>query len=100
MRSYANENEYHKFFESDIMKVDSIYDDLGDVQVGVLEGAVAEGVGLVRQPSVQRFGIVVGEHGDAFDVEALQGSDDANGDLSAVGDQDFMDFLGVHAKRC
>ena len=33
MRSYANENEYHKFFESDIMKVDSIYDDLGDVQI-------------------------------------------------------------------
>ena len=43
-------------------------DDLLDVEVGVFETAVAEGIGFVGQTAVQCLGVVVGEDGYALDV--------------------------------
>ena len=75
-------------------------DDLLYVKVGVLEAAVAQGVGFVGHPAVQGVGVVVGEHGHAFNMQPFKGSHDTHGNLSAVSDQYFVYLSGIHSVFC
>ncbi len=72
--------------------LDDVEDALG-VEVALGRGLPAERVGLVGQPDVERFAVELGVHRHAGDAELLARTDDADGDLAPVGDQD----LGQHA---
>jgi hypothetical protein len=37
--------------------------------------------------------IRLGIHGDGFDIELFAGADDADGDLTTVGDEDFAEHV-------
>ena len=63
--------------------------DLVDDQVGVRARGAVQRVRLVRQLSVQGIAILVGEDGDGGNAAVCGGTDDADGDLTAVGDEDF-----------
>ncbi len=74
-------------------------DDLGDVEVGVRRGRAAQRVRLVGDPHEQRVAVGVGVHRDAADPGVLAGPDDADGDLSTVGDQDLLQRSGLRHQR-
>ena len=46
---------------------------------------------LVGEPHVQRVLVRLGVDGDGLDAQLAAGADDAQRDLSAVGDQDFLE---------
>ena len=59
------------------------------VQVGLGGGGGADAVGLVREADVGEGGVDVGVDGDGADAEVAGGTDDAEGDLTAVGDEEL-----------
>ena len=63
------------------------------VEVRLGRGLTTERVCLVGEPHVHRIAVELGVHRDRCDAELLARTDHANGDLSAIGDQD----LGQHA---
>ncbi len=65
-------------------------DDLGDVEVGLRRRRAAEGVGLVGQPHEEGVTVGVGVDRDRADAGVLARTDDTDGDLAAVGDQDLL----------
>jgi hypothetical protein len=60
-------------------------------QVGVAGRGAPEGVGLVGDLDVQGVAVGLGIHGDGRDAVVGAGAGDADGDLTAVGDEDFAD---------
>jgi hypothetical protein len=69
-------------------------EDLLGVEVGLTGGLPVEGVGLVGEADVEGFAIEVGVHGHGRHAQLTAGTDDPDGDLAAVGDQD----LGEHGR--
>ena len=67
-------------------------DDALGVQVA-LDRVDTDLVGLVGYFDVQAVLVGLGVDGDVFDVQIFAGADHANGDLSAVCDQNFMYHL-------
>ena len=51
----------------------------------------AQQVGLAGARDVQRVAVELGVHGDARDPELFERAHDADGDLTAVGDQDLRE---------
>jgi len=68
---------------------DGIEDRLG-IEVTLGRGLAAEGVRLVGQSHVQGVAVEFGIDGDGGNAHLAGGANDANGDFSAVGDQDFL----------
>ncbi|MEY9853649.1 hypothetical protein ABH923_003327 [Leifsonia sp. EB41] len=66
-------------------------EDLVDDQVGLGAGRALEGVRLVGEPHVEGVAILVGVDGDGADPAVFRSTDDADGDLAAVGDEDLRD---------
>jgi hypothetical protein len=66
-----------------------------DVQVAVGGGRGADPDGLVGLGDVTGARVGVAVDGDAGDAHAAQGGDDADGDLAAVGDEDFIHHVTV-----
>ena len=72
-------------------------DDLGDRQIGgdrpqhLAVGQLADLIGLVRLEAVQGDLVLLGEHRDGAAAELVGGAEHADGDLRAVGDEDFLD---------
>ncbi len=66
-------------------------DDLADVEVGVGRGGATEGVRLAGEPDEERIGVRFGVHRDAAQAGVAGGADDADGDLTAVGDEHLAD---------
>ena len=46
---------------------------------------------VVGEAHVQRLAVGLGVHGDRLDAELAAGADDAQRDLAAIGDQDFLE---------
>ena len=67
-------------------------EDLLDLEVGLGAGRATERIGLVSEAHVQRVPILVGVDGDRGDPGVTSGTDDADGDLAAVGDEHLRDF--------
>ena len=71
-------------------------DDLGDVEVGAHRvAALADQVRLVGLDPVDRVAVLVGKTATVCATELVGGAEGADGDLTAVGDQD----LGEHAEN-
>jgi hypothetical protein len=64
-------------------------DDAIDVQVALRGLAWAEVEGLVSLADVTRLPVAVREHGDGRDAHFTARTNDPDGDLAAVGNQDF-----------
>ena len=52
---------------------------------------------LVGEPDVQRVLVGLGVHRDGLDAELAAGADDAQRDLPAVGDQDFLEHRSIRS---
>ena len=65
-------------------------DDRVDVQIRG-HALASEQDGFVRNAGVQRFGVVLSVHRNAADAEIGRGSGDADGNLTAVGDEQALD---------
>ncbi len=74
------------------------FEDLVDVQIGFAGGRGAEEIGFVGVSNVERGAVDVGVNGDGGDAEFAAGADDADGDLSAVGDEDLAEGFGAHGE--
>ena len=65
-------------------------DDAADIEIG--GGALSlQGLCFVDPPDVQRGGVVLGIDTDRDDAEFGGGLGDADGDLAAIGDQEFLE---------
>ena len=62
-----------------------------DVEVGLGGRRRADGISLVGFAHVQRGAIHFGEDRDRGDAHLAAGANDAHRDLSAIGDQDFLE---------
>jgi hypothetical protein len=69
-------------------------DHAGDVEIGRRAFAL-EGDHLVDPPDMQRRGVVLGMNADRDDAELGGGLGDADGDLAAIGDQEFFGHVGA-----
>src|SRR5215218_5112019 len=70
-------------------------DELLYLQVALGRGRRAEVVRLVCETGVQRLPVGVGVDGDACDAHLPEGSDDADGDLAPVSDQNLLEHPQV-----
>ena len=70
-------------------------EDRGDVEVAVLGGRRADADALVGEADMH--GVAVGGRvdRDGLDAELLAGAQDAERDLAAVGDEDFLEHRGA-----
>jgi hypothetical protein len=66
---------------------------LGDVQVGFGRRIATKAVGLGSRADVQGVGVHVRVHCHGLQARVLAGTGDADGDFSAVGDQDLAHKL-------
>ena len=66
-------------------------DDPVDLQIRLRARRRPDADGLVRELHMERIHIRLGIHGQRFDAEFLAGADDPEGDLAAVGDEDFLE---------
>jgi signal transduction histidine kinase len=64
-------------------------DDLGNDEVGVGAGCAVQTDGFVSKPDVLCVDVLIGIDGDGGDSRVFRGADDANGDFTAVGDEDL-----------
>ena len=75
-------------------------DDAVDAEVAFVAGGFADADGFVGQLDVHGIGVRLRINRDGADVQFLAGADDADGDFSAVGDQNFFKHgLSVKANR-
>ena len=61
------------------------------VQVALGRGLTAERVGLVGEADVQGVPVEIGVHRHRGDAQLLAGTDDPDGDLAPVGDEDLRE---------
>ena len=71
-------------------------DDRVDVQVALRGGGRADPHRLAGRADVRGAGVGVAVDRDAGDAEPVEGGDDPDGDLAAVGDQDLTEGLSRH----
>ena len=72
-------------------------DDRRHAQIAVGAARRADADVLVGEADVQRVLVGLGVDGDGLDAELAAGADDAQGDLAAVGDEDFLEHDGAAA---
>ena len=65
-------------------------DDAVNAQIAFRGSRFADTDRLVGHLDMHRVGVNLGIHRDRADVQFLAGADDADGNFSAVGDQDFF----------
>jgi hypothetical protein len=71
--------------------------DSSDVQISGGSG-LGQGARLVRQPPVQRFGVVLRKYRHRAHAEFRGSAQDANGNLAAVGNQQLAGHRGTLKK--
>ncbi len=97
----AGAGEFGVFGEESVTGMDHVDaffegegDDAFDVEVGG-DGAfsLADQVGFVGFEAVDGVAVLVGVDGDGAEAEFVRGTEDANGDFTAVGDEDLLHFF-------
>src|SRR6185295_15085137 len=73
-------------------------DDLVDAEVALRRGRRPDRVRLVGDAHVQRGAVDVGVHRDGGDAHLVERADDADGDLTAVRDEDLAKRLRHRAR--
>ena len=66
-------------------------ENIGDVEIAVFRRRRADADALVGKTHVHGVGVGGGMHGDGRNAEFLAGAQDAQRDLAAIGDQDFIE---------
>ena len=61
-----------------------------DFEIGIRPGGRSDADGLVGQLDVEALQVGLGVDGEGFDAHLAAGAHDAQGDLAAVGDEDFV----------
>ena len=72
-------------------------EDLGNVEVRLGRGLTAQGEGLVGERDERGVRVRLGVDGDRGNSSVTCGTDDAHGDLTAVGDEHLGDLLGFNS---
>lgn len=70
-------------------------DDGRDVQVGLSGGRRADADGFVCQTQVHQLFVGLGVNGDGLDAHLFAGTQNPQGDLTAVRDQNFSNFAVI-----
>jgi hypothetical protein len=65
-------------------------DDFIDAEIAFAGGGGPDWVGFVSEADVEGFAVDFAEDGGGADAEFAAGSEDANSDFTAIGDQDFL----------
>jgi len=98
---FADIRELGLFREESVAGMDGVHigdlrraDDAADLQVALAAGAGADADGFIRQMDVHGVHVCLGINGDGFDIELFAGADDADGDLTTIGDEDFAKHEG------
>src|SRR5690606_39417449 len=64
-----------------------------DLKIGLnWAEALADQIGLVGLEPVQRQLVFFGKDGNGLEAELICRTEDTNGDLAAIGDEDFLDW--------
>ena len=74
-------------------------DDRGNVEIAARAFGRADADGFVGEAHVQAVAVGFRIDGDGLDAQILAGADDANGDLAAIGDQDFLEHISAGGWR-
>ena len=76
-------------------------ENVGDVEIAVFRRRRADADALVGKTHMHGVGVGGGMHGDGRNAELLAGAQDAQRDLAAIGDQDFIEhcFARLRAVR-
>ena len=72
-------------------------DDRRNIQIRQRARGRADAYGLVGQAQVHQFAVGGGMHRDGLDAQLFTGAQDAQGDLAAVGDQNFFQHRRLSA---
>jgi hypothetical protein len=65
-----------------------------DAQIALRRGSFTDADGFVGHVNVHRIGVSLGIDGYGSDVEFLARADDADGDFTAIGDEDLLEHDG------
>ncbi len=68
-----------------------------NVEVALARGRLPDAHALVGEPHMHRVGVGGRVHRDGGDAELLAGAQDAQRDLAAVGDQDFVEHRAAYS---
>ena len=97
----ADFGEVGAFREKTVPRVDGVDiadfgggDDAIDFKITLCAGSWADADGFVGGLDVKGVVIGFGVDGESTDAEVFAGADDAEGDLAAVGDEDFVEHEG------
>ena len=60
-----------------------------DAKIAFARRRRADEIGFIGKADVKRFAVDITEDGDGADAQLAAGAQDAHGDLTAIGDQDF-----------
>ena len=71
----------------------------GDVEVGILGCTARQDNGLLCRVDMVSVGVRLGIDGDGSDAHSAKGLADADGDLAAIGYQDFGEHRFTYGKR-
>ena len=66
-------------------------ENLVDVEIGLARRGRSDMVGVVGLAHVQRLAVDIGEDGDRLDAHLAAGANDADGNLTAIGDQHSLE---------
>ncbi len=73
--------------------------ELVDAEIAFARGRGADGVGFVGEADVEGFAVDFAEDGDGADAEFAAGAQDAHGDFTAIGYQDFLEHAVLAMQR-
>ncbi len=65
--------------------------ELINAKIAFARGRGADGIGFIGEAHVKRLAIGITEDGDGADAQLAAGAQDAHGNLTAIGDQDFFE---------
>ncbi len=90
------------FGEKPVTRVDRLHvahfggaDDAVDLEVAFLAGSVADADSLVSQLNVERVGVRLRIDSQRADTQLTARTNDAHGDFTAIGYQDFVEHSGL-----
>ena len=69
--------------------------ELVDREIAFARRRRADGVGFIGEADVKRFAVGITEDGDGADTQLTAGAQDAHGNFTAIGNQDFLEHRRI-----